>query len=519
MKPFSKLQNSPLLIPAFRYSTFSMPTFGRACTKLCFGIRYSIFILISLSFSLYAQQQQWTEPINISNLGEYLNKDADMVIDQNGVLHVVWSMRIKLFHEKIMYSYSINDGDTWSIPLDLLKNKDLWMSQPHIASDNKNNLYVTYDYATGTPDKMIYLIVYNGQRWGEPMLVSEGLPGSDYNKILIDNDDKVFVFWGYQEVNIKYRIYQNNSFGKICDPYFNALSDAYYVYFSAIDINNHFHWIGYTTEGMPPGTYAHAYFLFNPVCNEWNTPHNLSSGQGQIGNGIDLLCDQNPVVTIREDTTNWPTPYNDITFVLEKDSFNWSFPETLVNIEGDQKLQRIAVDQHNDIHIIEMDEIRPDEYSMIHYQKRDSLIESIIIGSKSAPFKLLFSKNKLYLVHGIQGNDGEWSSDIFIRKYDIITNIKEEVVQTPELKIYPNPSQGDVCIEFENNEFQDINLSVSDMTGKHIFTLINEIKPPGVYRQIWKVTDKYRKENAPQLYLVRLQSGRNSTTQVVEIIR
>ncbi len=32
---------------------------------------------------------------------------------------------------------------------------------------------------------------------------------------------------------------------------------------------------------------------------------------------------------------------------------------------------------------------------------------------------------------------------------------------------------------------------------KHIFTLINEIKPPGVYRQLWKVTDKYRKENAP----------------------
>jgi len=270
-----------------------------------------LFIFSFTSPTLVAQE--WTEPVNISNLGGY-SRVPDMVIDHSGVIHVVWSYRIEDWWWKIMYTRSEDDGNTWAEPLDLLQNADLWMSQPHIACDSKNNLYVTYDYATGTANKMVYLIVYDGHQWSNPILVSEGMPMSDYNKVLVDKKDSVFVFWGYQSSYSKYRIYYNNTFGEIMEPYYNSLNDYYYLYYYAIDNDNNIHWIGYTTEGMPYGTFAHAYFVFNPDLNEWSVPQNLSIVKAEIGNNIDLSKNNYPVVVIREDTTHWPNPYDDITF-------------------------------------------------------------------------------------------------------------------------------------------------------------------------------------------------------------
>ena len=497
-----------------RYSTFNIrfPSTPAPFRPL------AISLLLALSLSLPAQQQ-WTEPVKISNISMYQKNHADMMIDHSGVIHVVWSMEVGSFHWKIMYSFSEDDGNTWTEPLDLLKNTDLWMSQPHIACDSNNNLYVTYDYATGTPSKMVYMIVYDGEQWGEPIVVSEGLPGSDYNKILVDIEGRVFVFWGYQEVNIKYRIYYKNSFGEILEPYYNALPDAYYVYYNAIDTNNHIHWVGYTTEGMLSGTFAHAYFLFDPMINEWDAPQNISIVKAQIGNGIDLLHNLNPVVVIREDNTQLPPPYNDITFVMENDGVNWLYPEIVANTKGLQKYQQIVVDQNNDIQIIEGDKTNTNDYLMVHYKKIIDSWVGFIIDSTSVPFKALFVNNKIYLIYYKYYIRSKDDNDVFFAKCEIITEINEEPNPSPELKIYPNPARENMYIEFENNKQQHIDLSIYDMTGKYIVTLISETKPPGKYRQLWKVTDKYRKENTPHLYLVRLQSGRKTVTRTVEIIR
>lgn len=174
-----------------QYSKRSSSIYGRVCTQLCSGIRYSAFIFIFPIFLLLSSSlvaQEWTEPVNITNLGGY-SMDPDMAIDHRGVIHVVWSYTIDYWYRKIMYASSDDFGETWSEPLDLLQNTDLWMSQPHIACDSKNRIYVTYTYASGTADKLIYMIIFDGHAWGEPFVVSEGMPGSHYPKILFDNDD------------------------------------------------------------------------------------------------------------------------------------------------------------------------------------------------------------------------------------------------------------------------------------------------------------------------------------------
>jgi len=486
--------------------------------KQCLFILILLFTLTFKSSSLYPQE--WSKPLNITNLGGY-SRVPDMVIDHCGVIHVVWSYRIEDWWWKIMYTSSEDDGSTWSEPLDLLQNTDLWMSQPHIESDSNNHLYVTYDYATGTPDKMVYMVVYNGFKWCNPILVSEGMPGSDYNKVLVDHKDRVFVFWGYQETNIKYRIFQNNTFGEIMEPYYNSLGDYYYLYYAAIDTNNKIHWIGYTTEDMPSGTFAHAYFILEPDLDEWSVPQNISIVKAEIGNDIDLSINSCPEVVIREDTAHWPTPNDDITFLLENDGTNWNPPVTISNVTGSQKYQQIAVDQNFDVHVVEQQET-VEGYGLVHYKKwNEKWVGQFIDSNYIVRFqKLFFNNNKLYLVYSKTWEvEKEFLADLFFTKYDIVTNIKEETRQTTELKIYPNPGSDNIYIEFENDKQQQIDLSIFDMNGKHLITLISETRPQGMYRQLWNGKDKNGKHVSAGQYLVRLKLGRNTTTGLVEIIK
>jgi len=79
----------------------------------------------------------------------------DMIIDKNGIIHVVWDYHVEDNFSKIMYSRSEDEGETSSEPLDLLQNTDLWMSRPHIGSDSKCHLYVAYTHNTMNVPEML----------------------------------------------------------------------------------------------------------------------------------------------------------------------------------------------------------------------------------------------------------------------------------------------------------------------------------------------------------------------------
>ena len=477
-------------------------------------------LLLALApFSLPAQQQ-WTEPVNISNMPNHLNQAADMEIDNNGVIHIVWSMKISSWYWKIMYSYSEDDGQTWSEPLDLLQNTDLWMYQPHIACDSKNNLYVTYDYATGTSDKMIYLIIFDGYQWSEPVLISEGMPGSHYNYVLIDQNNRVYVFWDHGSSGDDfYRYFENNIWS---DPYcpYPGNNEIYALIEAEINDNNSMHWIGGSASTTYYGERLQ-YFYYDYSYNTWYPPEKPVNDTITVGLDITLNYNDFPECTYRKKSLSPLYLTSDSTIYLNREDNYWSGPNLVAGTDGYQKYQKIAVDQNNTVHIIEAEEINTG-LRMVHYQKINDQWVGYIIDSTTNfcnPSQLLFHRDKLYLVYFKDSIPGTPDDDIFFTKYDIITTIKKENTPLPELKIYPNPSRGSIYIEFENNKKQHIDLSVFDMTGKHIITLINETKPPGKYRQLWKVTDKYRKEDAPHLYLVRLISGRNTVTRTVEIIK
>ena len=474
-------------------------------------------ILILLLLSSLAYPQVWTPPVNISNLSGYC-MDPNMVIDHNGVIHAVWSYRIDNDNYwKIMYSKSEDDGLTWSAPYDVLQNTSLWMSQPHIACDNSGRfLYVTYDYNTMDPANMlVYMVICDRGQWGIPIQICNNMLGSYYNNVIVDNDNKVYAFWSNHNLKTFYRYLENDEWSDIKQPYYNNLPDFYALYNCRVDSANTLKWAGYSTQGMSTGYYNQAYFEFNPATNQWSIPYIFTGRKASIGNAIDLDKNGNPQIAFRE-ITNDSTPPNTGTFYTSGINQQWSKPELV--IENDPECQQIAIDQNDQPNIVDMEE-NGNGFKLVHYQKINNKWVSTTIdtaGNILYGGKLLFYKNCLYLTYFKSQIPGEMHSDVVLTKYDVITGLEQLKKEDINLTIFPNPFETETNVAFSLNQKTSINLSVYDLNGRQIITLINEDKTPGRYQTLWNGRDQNGKEVNSGLYLVHLQWGRNTVTRPVE---
>ena len=125
----------------------------------------------------------------------------------------------------------------------------------------------------------------------------------------------------------------------------------------------------------------------------------------------------------------------------------------------------------------------------------------------------LIDKNKFYIAtHG----DGVWVYDT--TSVNIIGN-NLFIKDNNYLQVFPNPSQDKTKITYKIEESANITISIYDIHGKLMKTLINEKKIKGEYEIIWKGKDKNRKEVNSGIYLVHLQSGKYIQTKRLIIIK
>jgi hypothetical protein len=78
-------------------------------------IKTACILLPVLVFMMTAGAQNWTNPVNISNMPG-LDNQPDLCIDKNGTLHCVFTHKLASNWRKIYYSKSTNDGATWTTP-------------------------------------------------------------------------------------------------------------------------------------------------------------------------------------------------------------------------------------------------------------------------------------------------------------------------------------------------------------------------------------------------------------------
>ena len=155
-----------------------------------------VFLFIAFFNPVSIVAQDWTEPVNISNL-EGHDYEPDIAIDSNLILHAVWTHKIESNFFKIYYSRSEDLGLSWLNPLDFSENTNLWYGNPHITAGNENLIYISFEYNLGNPNQtMVYLKIFDGTLWSEPVLISENMPGSDHSFLTLDKTGRLIVSFG-----------------------------------------------------------------------------------------------------------------------------------------------------------------------------------------------------------------------------------------------------------------------------------------------------------------------------------
>lgn len=298
--------------------------------------RAYIFILLVTSV-FYSHAQDWTEPINVSNMGG-LNLTPDFCIDNNGVIHCVWQHFYETNFSKIFYNKSYNDGTSWTTAEDISLNNEKRLSQPHIVCDLENNLHITFDYNIGNPyQTLVYYKMYDGVFWSEPFTISENMPEAHNNKLIIDNYNRVYCFWHrslYNNGTTFYRYYENGNWSEIFIPYDN---NGYLGFANcAIDTNNNLHWIGsHHYEGQTHYDDKPVYFYYeNGLWSDFVEFGELYSWNGK---DIDLDDLEMPHLVWRE-FTNDSLPPNDGTFYVYNNGYNWTVPELIVEDPRNQQI-------------------------------------------------------------------------------------------------------------------------------------------------------------------------------------
>jgi hypothetical protein len=473
------------------------------------------FFLTLLLLPLTLWGQNWTEPVNISPNMPGLDNQPDLCIDKNGILHCVFTHKLESNWRKIYYSKSIDDGVTWTTPEDISLNPDTSLMNPHIIADTNNKLYVTYDYNTGNPAAtLVKLKTLNGNQWSAPFVVSEGMYNSDYNKLCIDHNNRIYVFWGYLNHWTNYRYYENGQWSDIISPYpeLGVLETMSLV----VDADNNLHCIGWGFYNSEPYAIYFSY-LYDNTWSDW-TLISPSTNLGSVGGAdIDIFTTQIPAIAYRQKTYE-TGPNNDSTMYTFFNGNAWSEPELVVN---DPYEQNIAIDTYNRIHIVDREK-QETGMKLVHYQKVNDMWQGYVVDIADfyiVLYSLEKSTQKLYIAY--YRSDVEGEGDIYFSSYDIVTGQKEFDKQNviKELNIYPNPFKTTTSIAFTINEQREINISIYDLNARLVKTIENKEFLPGTYKYKWFGTDKNRKEVKAGLYLVRLLTGRYVITKPVEYVK
>lgn len=90
--------------------------------------------------------------------------------------------------------------------------------------------------------------------------------------------------------------------------------------------------------------------------------------------------------------------------------------------------------------------------------------------------------------------------------------------QTKLLQIFPNPFSAKTTIHYQLGERTPVKLSVYNLLGEQLSTIINEYQPAGYYSVDWYATDSKGKQLGNGLYLFRLKAGNNSVQTMKSVL-
>jgi hypothetical protein len=97
---------------------------------------------------------------------------------------------------------------------------------------------------------------------------------------------------------------------------------------------------------------------------------------------------------------------------------------------------------------------------------------------------------------------------------------EQQTIATFHLKQnYPNPFNPETAIGYRLSAVSDVELSIYNLLGQKVVTLVNGIKQAGRYMAEWDGTDYRGDHVAGGIYIYRLQSGQYSESKKMILLR
>jgi hypothetical protein len=460
--------------------------------------------------------QNWTPPKNISN--QELSSFPDIAIDNNGVIHVVYREKLESNWWKIMYTKSINDGNTWSTPFDLSQNDDLACHAPHIVAGSDGKLYVTYDYNIGNiAQGFIHMKIFDGTSWGQTINVSE-TPYAQDNILIRDNNNRIYVFWYKKDGTDKfcYRTFYNNIWSEIKFPY----EADHWLVKAVADSLNILHCIGSYYYNNKDFENKMIYFTYDPVTDHWSDVEMISDSPVNVSGDIALDNSGSPHFLWNEHLSNsWPWIQGSVYCYR-------TAPNVFSNkeiIEDHSFEERIHVNT-NDVTNVFLSRDYESGWAFRHYYKIwdgwhgiriDTSTTFVFTGAAS----IAEYNEKLYVVY--YKCVGEGNCDIKFTKSNLITFIPaySEKTEKDEIRIFPNPFTEKTTISFSLHEGANVSLVIYDLYGNLVTTIADSFLPEGTYKFQLQTESLNQSSLKKGIYLVQLSTGYIVSTQKLTYLK
>jgi len=489
-----------------------------------------LFLFISYSKSFSQPQTEWVQRFNSS--GNYNDYVTDMAIDKSGNVYLTGFIQVNDTDQNfVTIKYNTQGVEQWVRYYDGPDHRE---DKPvAIAVDDSGNVFVS-----GTSSLNFLTIKYNSL--GDTIWSRRNLNGYGLNAMILDNYGNVYVTgiaFGVSSEDIL-TIKYNNYGDLIWIRYFNGVGNGYDIplnvshdkenniiisaqitglflipmgvvikYNSLGDLT----WISdnpdsfvffssYSDSFYNLYSVGHSEIYNNTDINlskfnlsgnlEWSRNYNRSDtvpDQDDFYKGFTLDRQFNPIFTcVNSDNV---LRY-DIATVKYDSAGNFLWERIFGESNSNDESNSITTDQYGNIYVCGFVDnglfakyiiIKYDTFGLlkwfISYNNNNSFT------SHSARKVLADTLGNIYVTGISQGSGTGY--DIATIKYSQLTNLN----QTNDYKIndyllfqnYPNPFNPVTHLEFGIPDLGFVSLKVYDMLGKEVKTLVNEIKPAGIY--------------------------------------
>ena len=458
-----------------------------------------------INYSIYDKDFQiWSPPATLSSAA-YQAKLPAIASDELGNIHACWQEKATSAGNFVIM-YSKFNGITWTAPVKVSLYDSKACEEASIETDSNNNVWVVYNNdGAGVGNEYVYVVksTNNGATWSSTAtaLSSSGSIGSSTTNgrctLAAGPNGKMVAIWhdGQPWDNNRREIFFNQYDGTtwkgevmISDTTTVDRSASWYPTV-AIDKDANIYAL-YHTNDNPANTPPTRYVIFQKKTwdQQWSAStskilHSETAGDLQSTSAV---CDEDGVIhfAFRKDLPVDTTGIDGIFYMYSKDKGEtWS-----------QQI-RLGRENHDGGYVSMANRVR-----------------------KSYGIDIAFRESVTPLV-----NDESTQAILYTNiPYSLITDVEDEIALPSEFELlanYPNPFNPSTVIEYKIAGAGFVKLSIYDILGKEVSTIVNEFMQPGSYKISWNGVDSNNKHVASGVYLARLKTEKNTKTIKMQLLK